>query len=65
MLATILSITLSGAGPAAAGPAADAAPVAVKAEPNPLKALDAWLKLYRKGKIDYRSPAPLGKKSIA
>ncbi|MEC8651929.1 MAG: HEAT repeat domain-containing protein [Planctomycetota bacterium] len=65
MLATILSITLSGAGPAAAGPGADAAPVAVKAEPNPLKALDAWLKLYRKGKIDYRSPAPLGKKSIA
>ena len=35
------------------------------AEPQPLKALDSWLKLYRKGKIDYRSPEPLGKKSIA
>ena len=32
---------------------------------QPLKALDAWLKLYRKGKIDYRSEEPLGKKSIA
>ncbi len=32
---------------------------------RPQKALDAWLKLYRKGKIDYRSEEPLGKKSIA
>lgn len=32
---------------------------------RPLKALDAWLKLYRKGKIDFRSVEPLGKKSIA
>ena len=35
------------------------------ADPNPLKALDTWLKLYRKGRIDYRSAEPLGKKSIA
>ena len=32
---------------------------------NPLKALEAWLKLYHKGKIDYRSAEPLGKKSVA
>ena len=39
--------------------------VKTAAEPNPLKALDSWLKLYRRGKIDYRSVEPLGKKSIA
>ncbi|MFN3243287.1 MAG: HEAT repeat domain-containing protein [Planctomycetota bacterium] len=32
---------------------------------RPLKALDAWMKLYRKGRIDFRSPQPLGKKSVA
>ncbi|MCK5943806.1 MAG: HEAT repeat domain-containing protein [Planctomycetes bacterium] len=34
-------------------------------ESRPLKALDAWMKLYLKGKIDFRSPEPLGKKSPA
>ena len=64
MLATLLFPVLF----AAATPAATlTAPLAceAKADPNPLKALDTWLKLYRKGKIDYRSPEPLGKKSIA
>ncbi len=32
---------------------------------KPLKALDAWLKLYRAGKIDFRSPENIGKDSIA
>lgn len=32
---------------------------------KPLKALDAWLKLYRAGKIDFRSPQNIGKDSIA
>jgi len=32
---------------------------------KPLKALDAWMKLYKKGKIDFRDPRPLGKKSLA
>src|SRR5690606_7113552 len=32
---------------------------------KPLKALDAWMKLYRKGKIDYRDKSDIGKDSIA
>lgn len=32
---------------------------------KPLKALDAWMKLYRKGKIDYRDRRSIGKRSIA
>ena len=34
-------------------------------DPRPFKALDAWLKLYRRGKIDVRSKEPLGKRSVA
>ncbi len=34
-------------------------------DPRPYKALDAWLKLYRRGKIDVRSKEPLGKRSVA
>lgn len=36
-----------------------------KPQGQPLKALDAWLKLYRKGKINYRSKRDIGKKSLA
>ena len=32
---------------------------------KPLKALNAWMKLYRKGKIDYRDQQNIGKHSIA
>lgn len=39
--------------------------MAQKPQGQPLKALDAWLKLYRKGKIDYRSKRDIGKKSLA
>ncbi len=34
-------------------------------DPRPFKALDAWLKLYRRGKVDVRSEDPLGKRSVA
>jgi hypothetical protein len=32
---------------------------------KPLKALDAWMKLYRKGKIDYRDKSDITKDSVA
>lgn len=38
---------------------------AQKPDGRPIKALAAWLKLYRKGKIDFRSDLNIGKKSLA
>ena len=35
------------------------------ADEKPLRALEAWLKLYHAGKIDVRSPADIGKDSLA
>lgn len=46
----------------------DPAPTAVAHKPGgkPLKALDAWMKLYKRGKIDYRDKRNIGsKESIA
>ncbi|MCA8979605.1 MAG: HEAT repeat domain-containing protein, partial [Planctomycetes bacterium] len=37
----------------------------VRGDEQPFKALRAWLKLYEKGKIDYRSRENIGKHSIA
>ncbi|MEZ6037306.1 MAG: HEAT repeat domain-containing protein [Planctomycetota bacterium] len=51
--------------PAASGPCAAAAAVAQDPDAKPVKALVAWLKLYRKGKIDYRSKLDIGKDSLA
>ena len=67
ILTALLSSTLA-ATPAGAPHHPETTPtksVESAADPNPLKALDTWLKLYRKGRIDYRSAEPLGKKSIA
>lgn len=48
-----------------ADPVAASSPVAPVGDDKPLKALSAWLKLYRSGKIDIRSKEDLGKDSIA
>ncbi len=49
--------------------ASPAATAAIAAQPianeKPLRALDAWLRLYRAGKIDFRSDDNIGKDSIA
>ena len=67
ILTALLTATLA-ATPAGAPHHLETTPAksaASAADPNPLKALDTWLKLYRRGKIDYRSAEPLGKQSIA
>ncbi|MFK7738742.1 MAG: HEAT repeat domain-containing protein [Planctomycetota bacterium] len=38
---------------------------AAKQDPKPLKALSAWMKLYRRGKIDFRSKEAVTKDSVA
>jgi hypothetical protein len=63
LLAAILPCLPTGAATAAAAPLVRAQRVA--ADDKPLKALDAWLKLYRQGKIDYRSKTNIAKDSIA
>lgn len=70
MIAPLLALVACAAPAAVTATAtADSARVAATAPQGPaarpLKALDAWLKLYRRGKVDYRSSEPLGKKSIA
>lgn len=66
MLALLLA-SMSWCSPAAAlapPPAATAVSTAL-ADERPLRALDAWLKLYFAGKIDFRSKANIAKDSIA
>ena len=55
------------AGPCEPTRAADAphAVAHVRGDEQPLKALKAWMKLYRRGKIDYRSRQNIGKDSVA
>ena len=66
MLAPLFAALLCAAPtPAEAPPIAPALASVQDPDARPLKALDAWMKLYRKGKVDYRSPEPLGKKSVA
>ena len=45
--------------------AADAADAARSADDKAIKALEAWLKFYRTGKMDFRSPNNIGKDSFA
>ncbi|HEX5054327.1 MAG TPA: HEAT repeat domain-containing protein [Planctomycetota bacterium] len=49
----------------AGGPAPHAASAAGFGDDKAIKALDAWLRLYRAGKIDFRDKQPLRKDSIA
>ncbi|MCB9879331.1 MAG: HEAT repeat domain-containing protein [Planctomycetes bacterium] len=69
MLAVLLAAVCSGAAPPIL-PDADRVPeptfvVAQDPGAKPAKALVAWLKLYRKGKIDFRSKLDIGKDSLA
>lgn len=67
MLALLLAATLSvpAAAPVAGGASAAILRQSSANDDKPIKALDAWLKLYRAGKIDYRSKANISKDSIA
>lgn len=67
MLALLLAATLScpPTPPAAALPSAGGRLAAAVGDDKPQKALDAWLKLYRAGKIDFRSQANIAKDSLA
>ena len=68
MLATLAALPLLFAAPASAA-ALPAVPTAAHAETpaddKAIKALDAWVKFYRSGKMDYRSKNNVGKDSFA
>jgi len=65
MFALLLAATLS-CPPALPLPAVhDACQATARGDDKPLKALDAWLKLYRAGKIDYRSKDNIARDSVA
>lgn len=51
--------------PAALPPAAATVRLGIVGEDKPIRALDAWLKLYRAGKIDFTSKDPITKDSLA
>ncbi len=66
VITTLLSLLLLLPAPAATTPTMPAAsPAATTADEKVLKALDAWLKAYRGGKIDFSSRKDLGKGSIS
>lgn len=68
MLATLAVLPLLFAAPASAAalPAVPtAAPAEASADDKAIKALDAWVKFYRSGKMDYRSKNNVGKDSFA
>ena len=63
LLTTLLCWGIPSPHPARAEPTAVAATTV--GDDKPLKALDAWLKLYRAGKLDFRSREDIGKDSLA
>lgn len=62
MLSALLVLALPLATPSTVAPPVGAA---VAIDDKALRALDAWLRLYRAGKVDFTSKSPLGKDSIA
>lgn len=61
----VVAGTVTGAGAGATrADAPSAAPAAATAS-DAAKALSAWLKLYRRGRIDYRSKRDIGRESVA
>jgi len=65
MLALALVATLTGLQISTFAVSTPSAPVGIVADDKPIKALEAWLKLYRAGKINYRSKDNISKDSIA
>lgn len=65
MLPTLALSLLAAIDAPATATAAPTPTVAASAEDRSIRALDAWLRLYRSGKIDFRSKADIGKDAFA